>query len=224
VFQPNYRGSDNLGNEYMAAIIGDAGAGLDGTSCRSRDAAETILRRSQAHGGHRLVYGGYMTSWLISNYPRNGRPRWPGTRHQLGRPVQLWRRQYPGPLPVRRLALGDGRIQAYRDQSPITYATKIKTPTSSCPTWKTSGSADPGLHAVSRHEGQWSGDRVHRVQRKDPRLADPVNSRERARLWVDWVKRHLNGRRLRRRKSASATSFRTRHRLIGNPRISHRQA
>ena len=27
VFQPNYRGSDNLGNAYQAAIVGDAGAG-----------------------------------------------------------------------------------------------------------------------------------------------------------------------------------------------------
>jgi hypothetical protein len=27
VFEPNYRGSDNLGNEYQSAIFNDAGAG-----------------------------------------------------------------------------------------------------------------------------------------------------------------------------------------------------
>jgi dipeptidyl aminopeptidase/acylaminoacyl peptidase len=31
VFQPNYRGSDNLGNAYMAAITADAGPGPDAT-------------------------------------------------------------------------------------------------------------------------------------------------------------------------------------------------
>ena len=31
VFQPNYRGSDNLGNSYMAAITADAGPGRAAT-------------------------------------------------------------------------------------------------------------------------------------------------------------------------------------------------
>ena len=70
VFQPNYRGSDNLGGEFQRAIQGDAGAGP------GRDVMagiEMIKKRGIVDESKMAVsgwsYGGYMTSWLIGNYP-----------------------------------------------------------------------------------------------------------------------------------------------------------
>ena len=119
-------------------------------------------------------YGGYMTSWLISNYPEE----WQAA--MAGAPVTSWEDQYnygDGSITVRYLFGGspwtDGRIQAYRTSRPSPSRRRSRLPPSSCPAWKTFGFHRPSLHAVSRHEGQWSGDRVHRVQRKDPRLRRP---------------------------------------------------
>ena len=194
VFQPNYRGSDNLGNEYMAAIVGDAGAGP------GRDVMTGVaMLRKRSYVDPKLTavtgwsYGGYMTSWLISNYPEE----WQAA--MAGAPVTSWEDQYnygDGSITVRYLFGGspwtDGRIQAYRDQSPITYATKIKTPTlvmSNMEDFRVPPTQAFMLYRAMKDNGvetEFIGFRG-----RTHASADPVNSRERARLWVDWVKRHL---------------------------------
>src|SRR5258708_35165644 len=70
VFEPNYRGSDNLGNKYQAAIWNDAGAGP------GRDVIaglEMLKKRGFVDESRMAVsgwsYGGYMTTWLMGNYP-----------------------------------------------------------------------------------------------------------------------------------------------------------
>ena len=194
VFQPNYRGSDNLGNEYMAAIVGDAGAGP------GRDVMTGVaMLRKRSYVDPKLTavtgwsYGGYMTSWLISNYPEE----WQAA--MAGAPVTSWEDQYnygDGSITVLYLFGGspwtDGRIQAYRDQSPITYATKIKTPTlvmSNMEDFRVPPTQAFMLYRAMKDNGvetEFIGFRG-----RTHASADPVNSRERARLWVDWVKRHL---------------------------------
>jgi len=194
VFQPNYRGSDNLGNEYMAAIVGDAGAGPG----RDVMTGVAMLRKRSYVDPKRTAvtgwsYGGYMTSWLISNYPEE----WQAA--MAGAPVTSWEDQYnygDGSITVRYLFGGspwtDGRIQAYRDQSPITYATKIKTPTlvmSNMEDFRVPPTQAFMLYRAMKDNGvetEFIGFRG-----RTHASADPVNSRERARLWVDWVKRHL---------------------------------
>src|SRR4030095_599790 len=128
---PTYRDSDNRGSEYMAAIIGHAGAGPG----RDVMAGVAMLRKRSYVDPKRTAvtgwsYGGYMTSWLISNYPEEWQAaKGGGPGHRLGDQYNYGE----GSILVRYLFGGspwvDGRIQAYRDQSPITYATKIKTPT-----------------------------------------------------------------------------------------------
>jgi dipeptidyl aminopeptidase/acylaminoacyl peptidase len=70
VFQPNYRGSTNLGDAYQHAIYRDTGEGP------SRDvmAGLTALEKrgivdSERIGVSGWSYGGYMTDWLSSHYP-----------------------------------------------------------------------------------------------------------------------------------------------------------
>jgi dipeptidyl aminopeptidase/acylaminoacyl peptidase len=196
VFQPNYRGSDNLGNAYQTAIRNDAGAGPG----RDVMAGVAMLRaRPYVDKGKTAVtgwsYGGYMTSWLIGNYPGE----WKAA--MAGAPVTSWEDMYnfgDGSVTIRYSFGGspwtDGRMKAYREQSPITYATKIRTPTlvmTNMEDFRVPPSQAFALYHAMKDNGvetEFVGfaGRTHSS-------ADPVNARERARLWVEWVKTHING-------------------------------
>ncbi len=196
VFQPNYRGSDNLGNAYQSAIVGDAGAGPG----RDVMAGVAMLRSRPYVDASRTAvtgwsYGGFMTSWLIGNYPTEWRAA------MAGAPVTSWEDMYnfgDGSVTIRHAFGGspwtEGRLKAYRDQSPITYATRIKTPTlvmSNMEDFRVPPTQAFALYRAMKDNGvetEFVGftGRTHSS-------ADPVNSRERSRLWVDWVKRHLGG-------------------------------
>jgi dipeptidyl aminopeptidase/acylaminoacyl peptidase len=196
VLQPNYRGSDNLGNAYQAAILNDAGAGPG----RDVMAGVALLRtRPYVDRGKTAVtgwsYGGYMTSWLIGNYP----DEWKAA--MAGAPVTNWEDMYnfgDGSITIRYTFGGspwtDGgaRVKAYREQSPITYATKIKAPTlvmANLEDFRVPPTQAFALYRAMKDNGvetEFIGfaGRTHAS-------ADPVNAKERVRLWVDWVKRHL---------------------------------
>ena len=69
VFEPNYRGSDHLGNAYMHAIVGDWGKGPGEDVMAGLDA----LKKRGFIDETRIAvtgwsYGGYMTTWLIGHY------------------------------------------------------------------------------------------------------------------------------------------------------------
>ncbi|HEU5219120.1 MAG TPA: S9 family peptidase, partial [Gemmatimonadales bacterium] len=194
VFQPNYRGSDNLGNAYQAAILNDAGAGPG----RDVMAGVALLKgRPYVDRGKTAVtgwsYGGYMTSWLIGNYP----DEWAAA--MAGAPVTDWEDMYnfgDGSIAIRYTFGGspwtEGRAKAYREQSPITYATRIKAPTlvmSNMEDFRVPPTQAFALYRAMKDNGvetEFIGfaGRTHAS-------ADPVNSKERMRLWVDWVKRHI---------------------------------
>jgi len=130
VFQPNYRGSDNLGNAFMHAITNDSGEGP------GRDVMAGIgALKSRGFVDEKRIavsgwsYGGYMTSWLIGHY-------------------DIWKAAVSGAAVnnmVHEYALSDNNVtvrygfggspydpryaKAYAEQSPITYAHRVKTPT-----------------------------------------------------------------------------------------------
>src|SRR5579864_5759564 len=132
VFEPNYRGSDNLGNAFQAAIWNDAGAGPG----RDVMAGVKELEKRGFVDSERMAvsgwsYGGYMTTWLLGNYPG----RWKAA--VAGAAVTDWLDQYNyGDANVRRASAFGGspytdpkRMQAYREQSPIYFASRIKAST-----------------------------------------------------------------------------------------------
>ena len=194
VFQPNYRGSDNLGNQYLSAIQGDWGAGPG----RDVMAGIAALRTRPGVDPKRTActgwsYGGYMTSWLIGNYP----DEW--TCAMAGAPVTSWEDQYnlsDGNVSTRYVLGGSpwtgDRQRIAREQSPITYATKIKTPTlvmSHIEDFRVPPTQALSLYHAMKDNGVETEFIAFTGRTHNP--SDPINNRERMRLWVDWVKRHL---------------------------------
>jgi dipeptidyl aminopeptidase/acylaminoacyl peptidase len=195
VFEPNYRGSDNLGNAFMAAIWNDAGAG-PGRDVMS--GVEYLKGRGIVDQSRIAVsgwsYGGYMTTWLLGNYPEVWKAG------VAGAAVTSTMDQYDlGDSNVRRgSALGgspytDGaRMRAAIEQSPMTYATRIKAPTlilALTGDYRVPIMQSYRLYHALRDNGvpvQFIG---YPLPGHSP--TDPVHQRDVDRRWLDWLKQHL---------------------------------
>ncbi|MDP8980751.1 MAG: S9 family peptidase [Acidobacteriota bacterium] len=194
VFEPNYRGSDNLGNAYQSAIANDAGAGP------GRDvmaAVDLIKKRGFVDESRMAVsgwsYGGYMTTWLLGHYPV-----WKVA--VAGAAVTDWLDQYNlGDSNVRRgSAFGGspwtgGRMKAYIDQSPITYADKIKAPTlimSDTGDYRVTITQSYKLYHVLKDNGVTTKFIAYPVAGHSP--SDPVRARDRDRRWIAWLSDYLD--------------------------------
>lgn len=194
VFQPNYRGSDNLGNAYQAAITKDAGAGpgrdvMAGVAELRKRAY--VQKKNMAATG--WSYGGFMTTWLIGNYPGE----WQSA--VAGAPVTNWMDEYnlsDGNVTVRYPLGGSPWTEEgeklYREQSPVTYVRNVK-----CPTLIMSLLEDfrvPSSQALAYfHALKDNGVETQYIafpgRGHNPR--DPAHQLERTRLWVDWVRKHM---------------------------------
>ena len=189
VFSPNYRGSDNNGNAYQKAIVGDAGdgpgrdviAGLEALKARGFVDAARI-------GVSGWSYGGYMTSWLIGHYDF-----WKTA--VAGAAVTDFTDQYNlADFNVQaRYSFGgspwtEGREKAYLDQSPITYASKIKTPTlilSNTGDIRVPVTQSYKLYHALKDNGVPTRFIAYPVPGHFP--GDPVRSRAVFRDWVAWL-------------------------------------
>ena len=194
VFQPNYRGSDQLGNVYQRAIINDAGAGP------GRDVmagVEALKKRGFVDTARIAVsgwsYGGYMTSWLIGNYQ--------GWRVAVaGAPVTDWMDQYNlGDANVRRGAAFGGspwtdakRMQAYIDQSPMTYASKMRTPTlvmSNTQDFRVTPTQAYKLYHALKDNGVPTKFIAYPIYGHN--APDPVRQRDVQRRWIEWIEQYF---------------------------------
>ncbi|MEP1097612.1 MAG: S9 family peptidase [Cyclobacteriaceae bacterium] len=131
VFQPNYRGSTNLGNEFQSAISKDPSEGPGHDVIMGVN----VLKEKPYVDGSKIAvsgwsYGGWMTSWLLGRYP------------------DVWTAAVAGAAPVdftdmyslndlnrmRRHSIvespyvGENLTWAYAN-SPISNFSKLKTPT-----------------------------------------------------------------------------------------------
>jgi dipeptidyl aminopeptidase/acylaminoacyl peptidase len=140
-------------------------------------------------------YGGYMTSWLLGNYPAE----WKAA--MAGAPVTNWEDMYnlgDGNIAIRYLFGGSpwtgGREKAYREQSPITYARNITAPTlvmANLEDFRVPPSQAFALYRAMKDNGVET--QFVAFQGRTHASGDPVNAKERARLWVEWVKTHIGG-------------------------------
>ena len=195
VFQPNYRGSDHLGNTYQRLIDNDAGEGpgrdvIAGISVVTKRGFVDTTRVAVSGWS----YGGFMTSWLIGRYPG----RWRAA--VAGAPVTDWVDQYD---------LGDGNVgrarafggspwvgnrrAAYEAQSPMRYAPRIRTPTLVM--------HDVGDDRVTVTQGYklWHAIKDNNAPTEfiaypinGHNAADPVRARDVQRRWIGWLARYLD--------------------------------
>lgn len=193
VFEPNYRGSDNLGNAFQSAIWNDAGAG-PGRDVMS--GVEVLKKRGFVDEQRMAVsgwsYGGYMTTWLLGHYPG-----WKAA--VAGAAVTDWMDQYNlGDSNVRRGAAFGGspylenRMASYIEQSPITYAHKIRTPTlilSNTGDYRVTVTQSYKLYHVLKDNGVTTQFIAYPIPGHSP--ADPVRQRDVDRRWLAWLEKYL---------------------------------
>jgi len=193
IFEPNYRGSDNLGNAFQSAIWNDAG---DGPGRDVMSGVELLKKRGFVDETRMAVtgwsYGGYMTTWLLGHYPV-----WKVAI--AGAAVTNWLDQYNlGDSNVRRGAAFGGspyvgdHMAGYIAQSPITYANKIKAPTlilSDTGDYRVPISQSFELYHALRDNGVPAKFFAYPVGGHSP--SDPVRQRDVDRRWIGWLKEYL---------------------------------
>ena len=193
VFRPNYRGSDNLGNAYQMAIVNDTG---DGPGRDVMAGLEAVQRRGFVDTNRIAVsgwsYGGYMTVWLIGHYQI-----WKTA--VAGAAVTDWLEDYDlSDLNVQdRYLLGGSpwvgdRAKAYAEQSPITYAAKIRTPTlilSDTGDERVPITQSYKLYHALRDNGVPAKFIAYPTSGHHP--GDPVRARDIYRRWIEWLDQYL---------------------------------
>jgi dipeptidyl aminopeptidase/acylaminoacyl peptidase len=193
VFEPNYRGSDNFGNDFERAIVDDSG---DGPGRDVLAGVEMLKKRGIVDEKNIAVtgwsYGGYMTSWLIGH-------------------AQFWKAAIAG-APVTNLvdqyALSDANVaraasiggspytgdwmKHWLEQSPITYYEKMVTPTlvlQDTGDYRVTITQGYELYHALKDRGVQTQFYAYPVGGHSP--ADPVRMRDVYRRWIEWLDLYL---------------------------------
>src|SRR4029450_9891384 len=195
VFQPNYRGSDNLGRTYQGAIRNDAGEGPG----RDVIAGIDLLKAKGFVDDTRMCvsgwsYGGYMTTWMTGHYPDMWKCAVTGASvtnrlDQYNPTARAGGGRAGGPNPPWTSPQNMERTMA---QSPISAAGKVKAPTLIL--------HDTGDYRVPIMESfEWfTGLRAtgvtaqfiaYPVYGHSP--TDPVHQRDVQRRWLEWFDQYL---------------------------------
>ncbi|MGZ3518235.1 MAG: S9 family peptidase [Vulcanimicrobiaceae bacterium] len=193
VFEPNYRGSTNLGDRYEHAIQRDAGDGPGRDAMAGVAAVERLgivdTSRIAVSG---WSYGGYMTSWLIGHYHV-----WKAA--VSGAALNDWFDDYNvafyvhTDVPFFGGSPWDPKFTAmWRAQSPIAYVRQIQTPTLIMgdigDNNVTITNSFKMYHALKDNNVpvQFAAYPVH-----GHFPSDPVRSEDVVRHWVGWLDRYL---------------------------------
>jgi dipeptidyl aminopeptidase/acylaminoacyl peptidase len=197
VFQPNYRGSDNLGNAHQRAIANDAaeGPGRDVVAGVDALAARGFVDTTRlAVSG--WSYGGFMTAWLIGRYPGRWRAAVAGAA-----PVDITDMYALTDLNVmRRHAITESpfvgdRLRAYMEMSPLIHLPKARTPTLVMSMTGDVRVVITGSYKIY-HALKDNGVPVQFVAFPGGGHSpgDPVRQLDRDRRWVEWLARWLEDR------------------------------
>ena len=196
-FQPNYRGSTNLGDAYQHAIYRDTG---DGPGKDVMAGVAELEKQGLVDPSRMCVtgwsYGGYMTTWLESHYDV-----WKCA--MAGAALTSWMADYTISFYQQGDAdfFGQGSSPwnaqgaIWWDQSPLASVRNVK-----APTLIMGDVGDPNVpiynsylwyHAL-RDDGV--DVQFYAYPRNTHYPADPVGDESVTRRWVDWVASHLIGR------------------------------
>ncbi len=194
VFQPNYRGSDNLGRQFQTAISNDAGAGP------GRDVMagiEALKQRGFVDESRMAVsgwsYGGYMTTWMLGNYPTI----WKAAVAGAAVTDQIDQQNFSDGAGARGSNspwVNAERMAAVREQSPITYAGRIKAPTlilAMTGDYRVPITQSYKLFHALRDAGVTTQFIAYPINLHN--AADPVRQRDVQERWIGWLEKYLNG-------------------------------
>jgi dipeptidyl aminopeptidase/acylaminoacyl peptidase len=193
VFEPNYRGSDNLGTEYKLAIVEDAGAGPGRDVMAGLEKLKsTGMIDNDKIGVSGWSYGGFMTVWLAGHYGG-----WKAA--VAGAAVTDWVDQYNfSDGNVARSGMIGGspwvgdNMKKNIAQSPITEAKNIK-----APTLILANTGDPRVPVTQSYKLYHTlidnGTITKFIGWPIPahNATDPVTQMERDRFWLNWMKTYL---------------------------------
>ena len=194
VFQPNYRGSTNLGNAYQHALYRDTGKGPGEDVMAGLAKIEaTGMINTNLIGISGWSYGGYMTSWLNGYYP----DKWKAAVE--GAALNDWVMDYT----ISFYQAGDTYFfggspwvrkywKIWRDQSPIIFAPRVK-----APTLIMGDAGDSNVPIVNSYEmfhalkdnGVQTEFYVYPANSHFP--GDIVHTTDVYRRWVDWMVKYL---------------------------------
>ena len=194
VFQPNYRGSINLGDAYQHAIYRNTGKGPgEDVMAGLKKVEEKGFVDKSNIGVTGWSYGGYMTSWLIGNYPKVWKAAVSGAA------LNDWVMDYT----IAYYQKGDLYFfggspwvkkywKIWRKQSPIAYAIKAK-----APTLIMGDAGDPNVPIVNSYEmfhalrdnGVTVEFYVYPANTHFPH--DIVRTTDIYRRWVGWMVKYL---------------------------------
>jgi len=193
VFEPNYRGSDNLGNDFHAAIYKDAGQG-PGEDVMS--GVEMLKSRGLVDPARMAVsgwsYGGFMTTWLAGHYPV-----WKAV--VAGAAVTDWVEMYD--LSDGNVNIWDqvgttpyvaGGMSEYRRQSPDSTVTSISAPTlimSDTGDFRVPITQSFGLYRALKDNHVTAEFYAIPVRGHSP--SDPIRQMDVYQHWIDWLDRYL---------------------------------
>ncbi|HKF47492.1 MAG TPA: S9 family peptidase [Terracidiphilus sp.] len=193
VFEPNYRGSDNEGNDFSRAIVDDSG---DGPGRDVFAGLDMLKKRGIVDENNIAVtgwsYGGYMTSWLIGH-------------------AQFWKAAIAG-APVTNLIdqynLSDSNVSRaaaiggspytgdwmkhWVEQSPITYYAKMTTPTlilQDVGDYRVTITQGYELYHALKDRGIKTEFYAYPIGGHSPN--DPVRMRDVYRRWIEWLDQYL---------------------------------
>jgi dipeptidyl aminopeptidase/acylaminoacyl peptidase len=193
VFQPNYRGSDNLGRAFQAAIQGDAGAGPGRDVMAGIDA---IKQRGIVDESKMAVsgwsYGGYMTTWMLGNYPNVWKAGVAGAAVTDRLDQQSFSDGAGGRGGANSPWLNPESMARELAQSPITYAGKIKAPTlilANTGDYRVPITQSYKLFHALRAAGVTSRFVAYPINAHN--ASDPVRQRDVQERWIGWIERYL---------------------------------
>jgi dipeptidyl aminopeptidase/acylaminoacyl peptidase len=142
-------------------------------------------------------YGGYMTTWLLGKYPDEWRAG------MAGAPVTSLQDEYnfsDGNVGWRYLFNGspwrEEYARKYAEQSPITYATRIKAPTlvmTNLEDFRVPPTQAFALHRALKDNQVETGLVVFAGRTHYP--VAPVDGEEVLRRWLGWIKQYIGERR-----------------------------
>jgi dipeptidyl aminopeptidase/acylaminoacyl peptidase len=193
VFSPNYRGSDNLGNVYQRAIFNDAGAGPG----RDVMAGVAALEKRGFIDHNRIAvsgwsYGGYMTSWLIGHYNVFKAAVSGAAVNNLVHEYTLSDNNVTMRYSLEGSPFNPKTAKTWIEQSPITYANAIKTPTliitDTGDTRVPATQSFEMYHALADN-GVETKFVAYPVGGHFP--GDPIRSADVYRRWIDWIDAHF---------------------------------